>query len=207
MKNIALLAITSLFLFSCSNSESLDTKEKTLKSSKPNTLKQSLVNEMIQQYRNNQLATINKTNIENDAHSIWFELETLKKFITDVENEAKKNGNTSSNDLGIRFYYAAYPEKVKWGTTGYEELSFLLNSPITQQYENKHTLVMIPTIDVEGKNVDFNPMDKNTFTGFQNTTKKGDYKIMSKTSANSDITAQNHGNLIPPADPDNEESF
>ncbi|CAM4087723.1 MULTISPECIES: hypothetical protein [Flavobacterium] len=206
MKNIVVL-LASLFLFSCSNSESVEIEQKALKTARPNTLKQGLVNEMIQNYRNNQLATINKTKIGNDAHSIWFELETLKKFIADVENEAKKNGNTSSNDLGIRFYYAAYPEKEKWEKTGYEELSFLLNSPITELYENKHTLIMIPTIDIEGKNVDFNPIDKNTYNGLQNVDKNGEYTIMSKTATNSDIAAQNHGSLIPPADPDVVEGF
>lgn len=57
---------------------------------------------------------------------------------------------------------------------------------------------MIPTITIEGKNIDFNPMDKNTYNGFQNITKNRDYTIVSKKTTDNEITAQNHKNLIPP---------
>lgn len=202
MKKVILFGML-LVLFSCTENDSnFESQKKTLSNSKPSTLKYQLVDNMIKNYRSNQLHSIENSienPVTNDAQAIWFNIETLKKFIADVEAQTQKNSEKNDSKLGIRMYYAAYPEKNKWGTKGFEDLSILLNDPITQLYEKKHTLIMIPTISVNGINKDFNPMDINTYNGFNNVA-KSNYKIMSVSDNDSNITAQNHGNLIPPGD-------
>ncbi len=61
---------------------------------------------------------------------------------------------------------------------------------------------MIPTINVNGANKDFNPMDKDTYKGFNNAVNsKSNNIIMSVSDSNLNITAQNHGTLYPPGPP------
>ncbi|OPH00404.1 hypothetical protein B2I21_00085, partial [Chryseobacterium mucoviscidosis] len=59
--------------------------------SNPNTLHCDLIRTLVENYRKNQLACINQNLGFDDAHSIHFDLATLKKFISDIENEALKN--------------------------------------------------------------------------------------------------------------------
>lgn len=132
--------------------------------------------------------------VQNDAQSIWFDIETLKNFIADIENQTQSNAENSVNNLGIRFYYAAYPEQSKWGKVGYEGLS-----DVTQSYAKRHTLVMIPTINVDGIDKDFNPIDKNTFNGFNDVLiTNSNYQILSASNNALSTTARNHGALMPP---------
>lgn len=161
----------------------------------PNTMSSSFVQKLIDNYRSNQLAAINtKFGIE-DAHSIRFDLSTLKKFISDIENEAKKvNPAITENDLGVRFYYAAYPQVENWNT--------MEGIPIGTNYAGKHTLVMVPTLkmgNAEGEilSYDFNPLDASTYN--QNNENDGEQgEIMAMNKSLSAILCQNHGNLIPP---------
>jgi hypothetical protein len=159
----------------------------------PATLIQTLVNN----YRNTQLATINTNLNMNDAHSIWFNLATLKKFIADIESETQKvNPDVTENDLGIRFYYAAYPTAENWNQ--------MENQPIGQEYAGKHTLVLVPTLkkaNEEGEflDYDFNPLHTEssqrniTPLGFTSNA-DGDTPL-----SDDDALAQNHGQLIPPS--------
>ncbi|MBL7727322.1 MAG: hypothetical protein JNM68_06550, partial [Dinghuibacter sp.] len=48
---------------------------------------------------------------EQDARSIWFDLEKLKRFIGFIESAMCKAGCVGERYLGIRFYYAKYPSK------------------------------------------------------------------------------------------------
>lgn len=191
----------------------------------PSTMKRSLVKEMVDKYKKNQLTCINRgcnnDSIVNDARAIWFNLDTIKKFIYHVEKNAVEN-HTDPSKLGLRIYYSAYPNNKKWGNPGYEDLRDLLRDPITKEYEHKHTLVIIPTIlNSENINADFNPLDRNTYGGFLNKVKNKDddeksgfsqsgnngYKTMalsvSSTERESEggIVARNHGTLIPPGTP------
>ncbi|MET3537609.1 hypothetical protein [Chryseobacterium limigenitum] len=160
----------------------------------PNTMSSSFVQKLIDNYRNNQLTAINtKFGIE-DAHSIRFDLATLKKFISDIENEAKKvDSGITENDLGVRFYYAAYPQADNW--------DIMENTPIGTNYAGKHTLVMVPTLkmgNAEGEilSYDFNPLDANTYN--QENNNEGQGEIMAMNKSLTAILSQNHGNLIPP---------
>jgi hypothetical protein len=87
---------------------------------------------------NTSTTTYDKT----DARCIWFSLETLKQFICTIEtNNAKLN--IPAEDLGIRFYYAAYPMNY-----------------VDVKKQNRHTLFMVPTYkNGTGAEVDFDPRE------------------------------------------------
>ncbi|RKS96074.1 hypothetical protein [Chryseobacterium defluvii] len=160
------------------------------------TIPATLIQTLVDNYRNSQLAAINTSLNMNDAHSIWFNLATLKKFIADIESETQKvNPDVSENDLGIRFYYAAYPSAENWDQ--------MENQPIGQDYAGKHTLVLVPTLkkaNEEGEflDYDFNPLSSNTYqkinTALTLTLESDDTPL-----SDDDTLAQNHGQLIPPS--------
>lgn len=177
-------------------------------------LKVNLVHQMTNGYKQHQLQHI-KTVMKDDAHSISFELETLKRFIYHVEINARKNGK-SNKELGLRIYYSRYPEIETWSNL-YPDLSNFLGSTITKQFEKRHTLLMIPTIIKDkGTHMDFNPLHKETyneemrlFSEYQitNTTNSiPALTITQKSGKDGGTPSQNHGSLIPPAD-GNGESF
>ncbi len=158
----------------------------------------SMVETMINQYRTNQYVAINeKRTVEvPDAHSVWFDIKTLKKFIHDIENETQKNKPNHKETLGIRLYFAAYPNLNLKGNGSFIESDF---QEIQKNYATRQTLMLIPTIfdKLKNGNVDFNPLDATTYSGFS--------KLKNKSATNSSTTqsimALNHGNLIPPFDP------
>ncbi|MDR6373104.1 hypothetical protein J2795_004293 [Chryseobacterium bernardetii] len=125
----------------------------------PGTMSNSLIQALIDNYRQNHLSAINTALGIQDAHSIWFDLPKLKNFIAKIEEEAAKvNPSASDEDLGIRFYYASYPKQENW--------SIMDSHPVPTEYAEKHTLVMIPTLKKANEggeliDYDFNP--------FQNT--------------------------------------
>lgn len=155
----------------------------------PNTMSCEFIQTLINNYRNNHLAFVKDKLGIDDAHSIHFDLATLKKFISDIENETLKNSpNTTDQDLGIRFYYAAYPKADNW--------DIMSGTPIGTEYAERHTLVLVPTIKKEDENgeilsFDFNPL----------TNGGGEFLAMSTSRTGGlqgDVISQNHGNLIPP---------
>lgn len=177
----------------------------------PSQLSKGLINDMVSIYRNNQLKNINSTTItttDGDAHSIWFDLDSIKKFIYHIEKGVEQNKTESVNKLGLRFYYAAYPDKKTWGTT-YKDLGGFLGDTIKEKYEKLHTLVILPTRETKpGEDHDFNPFDAATFANglpkYENEMPKSAMKIpvtaltpTSKT-AGEKTGAKNHGTLIPP---------
>lgn len=130
---------------------------------------------------------------QEDARSIWFSLETLKKFIWQIE---ASNCNKGCNDsLGVRIYYARYPEAKDpiWKT---------FNLQPAGKYANHHTVFMVPTFWEQKSNLhyDFDPSLKVCHSPF-------DTAISAKPTlllfgfaggATEPGDAQNHGNLIPP---------
>lgn len=83
-----------------------------------------------------------------DARSCWYSLDRLKNLICLTEKNAL-DSNWSTSELGIRFYYATYPENEQQ-----EIESILHNPPIPGQINFRptkadvgwhHTLFMIPT--------------------------------------------------------------
>lgn len=148
-----------------------------------------LIQTLVNNYRANQLLSIKETMGIEDAHSIQFDFTTLKRFIYDIETLALEgNSGINAEDLGIRFYYAAYPNAENWGIMG--------DTPIGIECAEMHTLVMVPTIKRKGEdgeigNYDFNPLDING--------KGTSAKAFGKDSGiDTEFVCQNHGNLVPP---------
>ncbi|KQT20622.1 hypothetical protein ASG22_16750 [Chryseobacterium sp. Leaf405] len=169
----------------------LDGKTLELTSS-PNTMTYEFIQTLIDNYRKNQMISINKDLGIQDAHSIHFDLSTLKKFISDIENETQKtNPNISEKDLGIRFYYAAYPKADEW--------NMMQNTPIGVEYAERHTLVMVPTMKMADENGEILSYDFN----LSNASGKGEFMAMAakKETNTGDCLAQNHGSLSPPSNP------
>ena len=80
-----------------------------------------------------------------------------------------------------RFYFSAYPKSDAWNKQGYEDLATL-----PQPYEKLHTLIGIPTGEINTVNSDFDPYDVNTYDGTK------------PTGVGLAIMAENHGDLSPP---------
>ena len=173
----------------------------------PSKLSMNLIEEMVQNYRNTQLLSIEdapKNSVKNDAHSILFDLDTLKKFIFDIEKGVNIVEPNANPKLAIRMYYAAYPLNSKWSEPAYKNLQNLLGDQITKLYERKHTLIMIPVIkNNKGIFADFNPYDKNTYQGFPKRSKVGMQTLRNYTDT-AEIPGLNHGQLIPPKSADGE---
>lgn len=88
---------------------------------------------------------------EEDARSVWFSLDRLKNFIWHIENQNCNKGCKDS--LGLRIYYAKYPD---FNDPSQPGLLGLDNVP--KSYAKHHTLFMVPTYKSEnGVNVDFYP--------------------------------------------------
>ena len=187
----------------------------------PPVLTTELVKSMVTQYKGaqlNNIQTATNNPVRVDAQAIWFDLETLKKFLYHVEHNVNKNSEISRDKkIGIRIYYAAYPknDEMRQMAASQEDAHFTFNP----NYERLHTLVMIPTISgEEGENYDFNPLDKDTYNGFVNMDKKDKYSFIRSSystlilgpgadaennvteTSNSigSVNARNHGTLTPP---------
>ncbi|MDC8101854.1 hypothetical protein [Chryseobacterium rhizosphaerae] len=156
---------------------------------KSGRMSNGLIKTLIENYRQNHLSAINETLGIQDAHSIWFDLPKLKKFIAMIEEEAmKKTPDATEEDLGIRFYYAAYPKLENW--------NIMESHPVSEEYAGRHTLVMIPTVkktDEEGEvhHYDFNTLDQSINLAL--TARRG--------GKEEDPIGENNGQLIPPSNP------
>lgn len=172
----------------------------------PSTLETAVIYDMVNEYRNKQLksidSTIATTDGGGDAHSVWFDLKTLKKFIFHIEHNVRTNKPNNTDELGLRFYYAAYPSDM----ARRDDLT-----DVDPTYMNRHTVVLIPTIfNKNVGHVDFNPVDTTTYNGYISQTKQlnseifpyqvANYTPMALTN-NQRVVSKNHGSLIPPAPP------
>lgn len=187
----------------------------------PATLTTDLIKSMVTKYGDTQLDYIQNTLgsvVPKDAKAIWFDIETLKRFLYHVEYNTSKNPTLSRDKrLGIRIYYAAYPKNTDMRIFAQSQTDSTFS--FNPDYENHHTLVMIPTISgADDKNYDFNPLDDKTYDGFVNMKgqDKGaylqnNYPTLSigpsaePVSANNlinqnsnGVVARNHGVLTPP---------
>lgn len=159
----------------------------------------NLIKTMVNNYKSNQLRFVEDGLKKPDTQSIWFDLETLKSFVAQIEKNTKANDSTiNTNQLGIRMYYASYPAKEDM--VAFEDLR---ETP--QEYEKMQTLIMIPTIKIEKSNVDYNPLDAQTYsTGIKNIEQNGLSNSSGTTETRMALTsiektaAQNHGSLCPP---------
>jgi hypothetical protein len=67
----------------------------------------------------------------------------------------------------IRFAYllcSLSKKKATWKEEQYKDLSGFLGNPVTEQYGDKHTLVILPAATIKGGGTDFNPFDASAYT-------------------------------------------
>jgi len=86
-------------------------------------------------------STRTHTEAFQDARTCWYSLDTLKKYICLIEKYSS-DINLPSSRLGIRFFYAVYPNTMNVGG---------------QNYGNHHTLFMVPTYSNGNENLNFDP--------------------------------------------------
>ena len=163
-----------------------------------NTLETDLIRNMVGGYRKNQLVHINAAEKLSDAHSIWFDLLTLKKFIYHIEYQALDKDNTiNPENLGLRIYYSRYPDEMPGEYANLQD--------VPKNYAQHHTLIAIPTNRRKETttNIDFNPLDANTFWEGIPSNYTGPIASLSLTkNSEGQITgAQNHGTIYPPGLP------
>ncbi|MBV8326077.1 hypothetical protein [Chryseobacterium sp.] len=164
-------------------------KESTNEHEPSGTMSNNLIQALIDNYRNNHLNAINETLGITDAHSIWFDLPKLKNFIATIEKEASvMNPETTENDLGIRFYYAAYPKSENW--------EIMASHPVAKEYAEKHTLVMVPTLKKEDENGEIHDCDFKPISAVDGESRSIALNRMQRSDENS--IAENQGFLIPP---------
>ncbi|MBB6333375.1 hypothetical protein HNP24_004401 [Chryseobacterium sediminis] len=165
----------------------------------PGIMSNSLIQALIDNYRQNHLSAINTTLGINDANSIWFDLPKLKNFIATIEEEAAKvNPAASAEDLGIRFYYATYPKEENW--------SMMDSHPVPVAYARKHTLVMIPTLKKVSEtgeliDYDFNPFQIAEGKSLALNARKANMSAKGTGEDDDRGLGENSGILIPPAPP------
>jgi hypothetical protein len=151
-----------------------------------------------------------------DANRIWFSLESLKNFIWKIEQEVCKRPCAKPLKLGVRIYYARYPNSMT-----HPELVGL-----PEEYANHHTLFIVPTYQDETNsniNWDFDPWHWGTDPCKPTTmaqllgptslippgkkslifTIKENQYYKSATGALVQMGIMNHGNMSPPPVPGN----
>ena len=171
-----------------------------------------LVYYLAKNYKNQQLAAINSglfagaganPPTAGDARSVWFDLETIKRFIYEIESQTCGKCDNSSKVLGIRIYYGAYPDSSAWRDTAWR--GALESVPMA--YAGKHTVMMVPTYhdDETNAEMDFDPNHvtqgcdfTNIETFYSNMKTNPPSSITLTVLAGMNGTAQNHGELVPP---------
>ncbi|MCP1384727.1 hypothetical protein [Runella salmonicolor] len=147
-----------------------------------------------------------------DSKSVWFSLETLKKFIYQIERFSCQNCGQKAPALGVRIYFGEYS-----GTTGTNAaLPGFQNLP--REYAGLHTLMMVPTIKQKNKNVDFDPLasynqgkceirplseylkglNKSYIDKSINELQYNNAMAFKAVILSPEVSAQNHGGLCPP---------
>ncbi|WP_298393618.1 hypothetical protein [Flavobacterium sp.] len=177
---------------------------------KMSTLDADLIHVMTKGYKYNQLEYIQSksgTIAPKDANAIWFDLETLKKYLYHIEKKSKNvDGTLTDKNLGVRFYYSTYPSNDTVQKYDFKDLKDSSGNLLFKDYEGLHTLVMIPTITIGDQILDFNPLDESTFReGFSQKSnyayRPGENIPNNQTGAlagTRDMSGQNHGTLYPP---------
>jgi hypothetical protein len=117
----------------------------------------SFAKKLLDNYRKNHWSMINGGNgrpacpslLQNpsfpnvqDSRSVWFSLDSLKAFISEIESAP----TTTTGQLGVRVYFGEY------------SADQLVSQPQNAQYAGLHTLLMVPTVaSTDGHNHDFDP--------------------------------------------------
>lgn len=222
-----MLLLTAVFFMACNSNNSTERREpvtstgdevrtRSAESAGPDVsqelyglLEDDLAVRMSEAYRDDQRKSkITGSNGELDARSIWFDLETIKLFIAKIEASVAGAKNCDSMKLGIRMYYAKYPEGEEFNRYS-EQLSQL-----GRGIAGKHTIFMTPTYWDNDENIDFNfeevgknpckPIPYSKLLRMNNRSNKAGLFVGRKRPAPIDPTTGqipntvNHGGLMPP---------
>jgi hypothetical protein len=204
-----ILTLTVIYFNSCgvttttSNNSVMHNNSKSIAANYYNTpfngIDVNLANTMVDNFKNSMGA-----NGQNGARSVWFNLDTLKKFIWHIEQKSKSNGFTALQlrKIGLRVYYGIYPTQNTWSTT-YRSMQ-----GVNTTFANLHTVFMIPTYFNGTYNKEFDPTKFVTSIANQAPIPLSYEKILNDPISNPTISAfgainpdvdlQNHGDLIPP---------
>lgn len=135
---------------------------------------------------------------EQDSRYVWYDLKRLKQFIALIEGAMCRSGCSNNTSLGIRFYFAKYPERKDMGM-----FPALYNVPY--DYALHHTFFMVPTFwdPAKGINVDFDPAGLGTSCSLEplDPVKGGVYLATGPSDGGG---GQNHGGMRPPPPEDGE---
>jgi hypothetical protein len=163
---------------------------------------------MFETYGGNQFARITNNLNPNtdDSKFVWFSLDVIKKFIYKIEDTLHAKGADPSTRLGIRFYFAAYPDSNQMKTI--KDLNQLPSS-----YGKRHTLFMVPTYDIASATGTIH-QDFNAFEPLSTAKKPSPSMLLDSRTVKSvftlkmaglgvtnDIYIQNHGEIGPPPQP------
>jgi hypothetical protein len=137
--------------------------------------------------------------LAQDSRSIWFSLDSLKRFIWEIESAICKNKCSIAKNLGIRLYYARYP-MINNNNPNHRQL-LLLNTT----YQKLHTIFMIPTYESISNNqvinIDFDPRlfdsKRCTYKSIIEPPNGWRFLAFSPIPITNQL-AQNHGDLCPP---------
>jgi hypothetical protein len=104
-----------------------------------------LARDMLLKYKNDIWKQRNiNGGLEKEARSVWFSLAKLKAFIKDIETNSGTRCVNDTFSLGIRIYFANYPDSTTIRSKGYN--SYFENHKLPAEYQNHHTVVLVPTI-------------------------------------------------------------
>lgn len=109
---ILILIIIALLINNC-------TERPSLKEVPPpsQTISLDQAQELQEEYVRTRSGIVNKTLGFEDTRDFWFSLDSLEQYIRYVRSESAKQG---LKDLGVRIFYAAYPEESKeWPDPGF----------------------------------------------------------------------------------------
>ncbi len=176
-------------------------------------LNTNLATAMIKNYMNNHWSVLNdncptvmnKTPVPSDrtpfvdSRCAWFDLDTLKKFIYEIESKTCNNRANATKPcdtnlkLGIRIYFAEYPSAADW--TSYQGLE-----TVPQEYAGLHTLLMVPTFYNGTNDVDFDPSVPYVFDAACQEPPMFDTLALNSLilGPTNQSAFRNHGGLIPP---------
>lgn len=190
MRKLILILVLALVILSISMSSFSKATVHDIPCEGMYTLECKLIDDMKKKYRSTQLKHINDKlafdDGKGDAQAVWLSLKVLEQFICQIQS--KKPASVRSEDLGIRFYYAAYPEKDKWDSyTDLKTKTLWRKHKIPVGYEERHTVVLVPTFTTNDDTI------KDLFL-------QGQSGILAITPGVSDNRrpARNHGSLFPP---------
>ncbi|WP_422090178.1 hypothetical protein [Tenacibaculum ovolyticum] len=141
MKNKFLVVATlATMIFTSCSQDSLDeaSKEVDAKVSRPyNALNYKELVPMLEHYDETRKSVLEKALGHEDTRMNYFSIETIENYLAYVKTLSKEKGIRIT---GINFVSASYPENTTHGVPNYQ------------------TMVFMPTTEINGKNINFDPV-------------------------------------------------